>query len=635
MAGQIKGITIEFRGDTTKLDKALRGINNETKKTQDELKKVDRALKFNPNNVDLLKQKYTLLTKQIGDTQDKLQALKDAQKAANEDKNIDKNTAEYRDLQREILKCENQLKRYNKEQKQVAAALSPLGQASAKFKEIGTNLTRAGEAMRGFSIAGAAAAATIGALAYKGGVLADDLNTLSKRYSIATKDLQKYSAAAQLVDVDVDTIAKSHVRLEKAMYSAANGSETTAEYFEKLGVSVTDANGELRASDEVWMDVIKALGQMESETERDAVAMALMGKSAADLNPLIEDGGEAYQQLADTMAKYNLDFIDQETLDRANAFNDSLDTMKALGLIAFQTIGAELAAVLAPALEQVVDWVGKLAEWLANLNPTILIIIAAIGGVLAVVSPLLIGLGQMAFAISSIMGLMSTLGVTFGGIVAAAAPFVLILAAIVAAGIAVYKNWDTIKALAIELWNNIKTTFNNIKTAIVNAFNGARTELFNIWSTLVSRARSIFESVKTAIMTPINSAVSLIQTAWQKIKNILSGKISLPHIKLPHFKISGKLSLNPPSIPKFSVDWYKTGGIFASGPQVIGVGEAGPEAVIPLDKLWSKMDEIVNASGGGITINVYPRAGQDEREIAAAVRRELIAEVNRRRLAWQ
>lgn len=632
MAGNIKGITIEFNGDTTKLQKALRQVNDESKNIAAELKRVDAALKFNPGNVDLLKQKQTLLAKQIETTTQKLDVLRDAQKKAADDPNIDKNSAEYRELEREILKCENQLKRYNKEQAKVTAALSPLGKMSATFKDIGTNLTKAGEAMKGFSKAGAAAVATIGALAYKGGQLADELNTLSKRYRISTADLQKYAAAAGLVDVDVDSIAKSHVKLEKSMMAAAKGNKTNVEYFDKLGVAITDANGELRSSDEVWQDVIASLGDVENETERDAIAMQLLGKSASELNPLIEDGGETYAAFAETMQKYNLDFIDQETLDRANQFNDELDTMKGLAQVAFGNLATQLAAYLEPALAKVVEWVGALAEWLSNLDPRILMIIGIIGGLVAVLAPLLIGLGKIAFAISSIMGLISVLGPAIAGIGSTLLPVIAIIGAIIVIGVQLYKNWDTIKAKAIELWNKIKTTFANIKASIINAFQAVKNTVTGIWNSIVSTARSKFNAVKEAVTTPINRAKEIIRTAFNTIKNILSGNISLPHIKLPHFSIVGKFSLNPPSVPHLAVNWYKTGGIFSS-PSVIGVGEAGSEAVIPLEKLWSKMDEIIGATGGPV-INVYASPGMDVDALAAAVEQRLVQLQKKRQRAF-
>lgn len=586
MPGNIKGITIEFKADTTKLDKSLRSIATEAKA-------IDKALKFNPKNVDLLRQKYQVLTKQISETEKKLNVLREAQKKADADPNVDKNSAEYRELQREIIKTESQLKKFNAEQKKIKAAISPLGQVSAKFKQVGDALTKAGQAMRGFSVAGAAVVGTLGTMTYKASEAADEIMTLSKKYRISTKDLQKYAMSAEMVDVDVETITKSHVKLEKTMYSAAQGSKTNAAYFDQLGVSIYDANGNLRDADEVWNDTIIALGQVENETERDAIAMSLLGKSAMELNPLIDDAGETYKRTAEIMDKYGLEFIDDETLEKANEFNDEIQTIRAMAGLAFQTIGAKLAKYLLPALEKVVEWVGMFAQWLSNLDPRLLTIIAAIGGLVAVIAPLLTGLGQLAFAISSITGLMSMLGVSFGGIVVAAAPVIAIIAAIIAIGVVLYKNWDTIKAAAITLWNNIKTTFNNIKTSIVNTWNSVKSFLTNTWNSIVSTATNTFNNVKNAVLTPIINLRDRIRAIIDTIKGFFSFKVKTPHIPMPHFKItpSGwKLGdLLKGSIPHLGIDWYKTGGIFNS-PSVIGVGEAGPEAVLPLGKLREMLD---------------------------------------------
>ena len=605
--GAIKGITISFAGDTTKLDKALREINNKTKSLDKELKQVDKALKFNPTSVELWRQKQQLLTQKVEETRKKLDALKQAQAKMDAD-GVDKNSEEYRKLQREIIVTENQVKTFEGQLRKIGNV--NLRATSEQFKEMGNKLTSAGQAMRGISTAAAAVTAAIGALTVKSGRWADDINTMSKVYSIGTRELQQYSAAADLVDVSVETIAKSHVKLEKNMLSAANGSKNQAAAFEALGVSVTNADGSLRDGDAVWQDTIKALGSMENETERDAYAMQLMGRSAAELNPLIEDGGETYKQVADTMAKYGLDFIDQETLDQANQFNDALDMIKAVGMVAFQQLGTQLAAYLAPAMEKVVDVVGRLAQWFSNLSPRTQAIIAGIAAVVAVVSPLLIGLGKVSFAISSIMSLMATLGPAIGGIVASLGPVILIIGAVVAAGVLLYKNWDTIKAKALELKNNVVTAFNELKT-----------KLSAVW---------------TAITAPIQSAVQTIQNAINRIKQIVNGAhLSLPRFKLPHFNISaGKLPWGiggKGTPPKISVSWYAQGGIFDSA-SLIGVGEAGPEAVVPLDKFWDKLDNMKGETN--IVINVNG-ANRDPKEIAEEVKRMLIRETNQRRLAWQ
>lgn len=672
MAGNVKGITIEFRGETTQLDKAISTINKETRNLDKELKNVDKALKFNPTNVDLWKQKQQILTEKIDDTKEKLELLKKKQ-ASMDAAGVSKNSEEYRKLQREIIETESKLKTFEAQQRKIGQV--NLRAASEQFKVIGDKLTTAGQAMKGLSTAAAAFLASIGAITVKSGKWADDMNTMSKKYHIGTGELQKYSAAAELVDVDVETITKSHVKLEKSMASSLKGTGKQAAAFDKLGVSVTDADGNLRDSEDVFNDVIKALGSVENETERDTLAMDLMGKSAADLNPLIEDGGEAYKELGETLKKYDLDFIDQETLDNANEFNDSLDTIKTIGTVAFQQIGTQLASTLAPVMEKVVDLVGRLAQWFTSLSPKTQAVIGAIAGVVAIAAPLLIGLGKVSFAISSLLSLMATLGPAIAGIVTTLGPVVLAIAAVIAIGVLLYKNWDTIKAKAIELKQKVATAFQNLKTSISTA-----------WDAIKTKAKTTWAAIKTAITTPITNAITAVKekvsslktsladawasikekasTAWSTIKEKITGPfekaketiegiknkiagwfpISIGNIfsnlKTPHFSINwsskdfGKLgTINYPT--GFGVSWYKTGGIFDS-PSIVGLAENGAEAVVPLDILWDKLDNIAAASGNGpIVINVYGSPNMSVNELAAAVEQKLIQAQKRRSLAWQ
>lgn len=616
MAGNVKGITIEFRGDTTPLNKALRQINDETRKLDKEIKAVDKALKFNPTSVELWRQKQDLLKQKISETKEKLTILKDEQKRMDA-AGVDKNSEEYRKLQREIIKTESQVKTFEGQLRKIGNI--NLRATAAQVKDLGSKLTSAGNAMRGISTAAAAVTAAIGALTVKSAKWADDVITSSKVYSMSTNELQKYQAAAELVDVSADAIAKTHRKLERNMLNAQLGSEKQALAFKELGIEYQNVDGSLRDGDAVWQETIEALSKMENETERDAYAMALLGNKATELNPLIEDGAEGYKLLTDAMQKYDLEFVDEETLQRANDFNDMLDVMKSVGMIAFQNIGTQLAAYLVPAMEKLVDIVGRLANWISNLDPKTQAIIGTIAAVLAVAAPLLLGLGKVAFAISSIINLVAVIGPVIGGLMSGALlPIIGVIGAVVAAGVLLYKNWDKVKATAIS-----------VKDAVINAFNQ-----------LKAKVTSIFNAVKTAIMNPIQTAVNFIRNAIAKIKSIINGaKLQLPHFKLPHFVINGgKLpwGIGGKGVkPTISVKWYAEGGIFDAA-SLIGVGEAGPEAVVPLDKFWDKLDKIAAGTNAApIVVNVYGSDNMSVNELAAAVEQRIIQMQKRRSLAWQ
>lgn len=654
MAGNIKGVTIQFNGETTKLDKALRDIRKNTKDLDNELKGVDNALKFNPTNVDLWRQKQQLLTQKVGETKDKLDVLKQAQEQM-DSQGVDKTSADYRELQRQIIVTENQVKTFEGQLKAVGNV--NLKALSEEFKQAGTKIEGAGQALRGVSMAATGVVAGLGAASVKAGAAADDLNTLSKVTGIGTKDLQKYGYAADLVDVSTETIAKSMRKLGKNAYEAADGTGTQAEAFAKLGISVTDSNGEMRDSESIFQDTLKALGQMTNETERDALAQQLMGKSAAELNPLIEDGGETYKMVSDTLKKYNLDYVDQETLDKANEFNDSIDTMKLLGSVAFAQVGSQLAAYLAPALEKVVDLVGRFAEWLGSLSPTTLTVIAAIAGFVAALAPVLIMVGKLATGIGAIIKLVGVIGPVISGLsLGPMAGIALAIGAVIAIGVLLYKNWDKIKETALAVGAKIKEIWTSVKDSLSNAMTSIKNKLVSTWSSIKTTVSGVVNGLKDAIIgawDKVKDSISnAAQTIWNKltwpfkkakeyIEKIVNkikdwfpldiGKI-FGDIKLPRFSWEWEDIGGIVSIPKIDIDWYKKGGIF-DAPTIAGIGESGPEAVVPLDKFWDKLDNIAAASSAPV-INIYPGAGQSAREIAKEVERVLVQQQKKRVSAY-
>ena len=167
--------------------------------------------------------------------------------------------------------------------------------------------------------------------------------------------------------------------------------------------------------------------------------------------------------------------------------------------------------------------------------------------------------------------------------------------------------FNAIKSTATTVWNAIKTAVmtpvNAIKSTVTSVFNSVKSTVASIFNGIKSTATSVWNGIKTAITTPIEAAKNKVKSVVDAIKGFFSGmKISLPHIKLPHFKVTGKLSIAPPSVPHLSIDWYKEGGIMTSptifgmnGTSLMAGGEAGAEAILPLAGFYKQLEAMISS----------------------------------------
>lgn len=555
MADNVRGITIEINGETSPLKKALTEINKTGKDLSNELYQVNKQLKFDPNNTILLAQKQKLLADSVEETKNKLNILKTTEQGVREEfakGNISED--QYRALQREVVKTEGVLKNLEKQAREANGALSS-DKAISNLKNMGTAVAATGAAVGVAFIA-------IGAQAVQA---ADEIQKQSDVTGISVERLQELQYVGNNLGVDLGTLTGAQAKLTKSMNDARDGTGNQAEAFKALGISVTNSDGSLRNSQDVMAEAIDALGKMTNETERDAMAQQIFGKSAMELNPIIKAGGEEIAKLSQE-ARDNGAVMSEEAVDGLDAFGDSIDSAKqsVMGIV-----GEALAKMmpyitdLIKSLIELPTWIEENKLWLEILAATILVFVAAL----------------IAYNIAAAWGTIVTTSLAFasatlaGAIAFITSPVTLVVLAIgalIAIGVLLWQNWDTVKIKAQEIFGSIGTFVGGIIDGLKNGF-------------------------KTMVNAVINSLNFLIR-GLNKLKFDVPDWVPL---------LGGKtFGFNIPTIPSFAI-----GTKYLPQDMLIQAHEG--EAIIP-----KKDNPYANSNGN---YNLMPNMD----ELAIAIRREL------------
>ncbi|OYD06091.1 replication protein, partial [Paludifilum halophilum] len=564
---RIQGITIELDGETKGLDKALSDVNKRSRSLQQELRDVDRLLKFDPGNVEALAQKQQLLTQQIENTTERLNRLKSAQSQVEKQfKRGEIGEAQYRAFRREIQYTETQLKKFEKQLaglddgKSLDNLKQDLQGVSKEAKETEGAISELGSAIGGLAAGGGIAGAvsqaldsaslktkieismevppeSVGAVrdsintvtsyiddqesaiegvrrqwalnadasdsanarivkgagaiarAYAGidfTELIQETNEVSRSLNISNDDalglinsllkigfppeqldiIAEYGTQLKIAGYDaeeiqaifaagvetgswnidnlLDGLKEGRIRLAEfgeevpsAMQDLLDGTNISAQQLQKWGRAVAEGG---ETGKQAMYEVAQAINGVEDETTKNALGVAVWGT-------MYEDQGQA---VIDTILGAKDQTVDLK--ENQDQLNDSVKQLDQDPAVQFAQAMQDLKVALAPLLSVIADIISKIAEWVQNnpqLAATIAAIVTAVGifiGLIAVLGPILTGIGTVVGIVAAAFGVAtSTIWIIIGAIVA-----------LIAIGAALWTNWDTIKAKAIEVWGAIK-----------------------------------------------------------------------------------------------------------------------------------------------------------------------------------
>lgn len=696
MADRIKGITIEIGGDTTGLSKALKQVNSDLRTAESGLKDVNKLLKMDPGNVDLLRQKQGYFNDAIKDTEEKLKTEREALEQLKNSDGFDKNSEQAKALERQIIADEqalNNLKDQARDFGSVAAQQFKV--AGDKLKEVGDKIDGVGKSMSTKVTAPivAVGAASIAAfkevdagmdiVIQKTGATGDALEDMQKaveniatsiptdfqtagnavgevntRFGVTGERLEELSSQfvkfAQLSETDV---VSSIDMTQKALEAFGTSSEYTDHLLDVLtftmqrtGASTDTLLSGLVQNSTAFQEMglsmqgaVQFMGQMEVS---GADASAVMGGLQKALKNATADG----IPLNDALAQL------QETILNGTATTDGLTA-------AYDLFGKSGAQIFAAVQEGTIDFANLTNEmegasgtlentFNATLDPiddfTTAMNAAKIAGAdlgstiqtaaAPLVTKLTTGIQTLTAKFRSLTPEQQETIVKTVGIVAAIGPALIVIGKLV-----------TGVGSVISILGTVIGVLGGPLTVAIGAAIAIGITLYKNWDTIKEKAGNLanavkekFDAIKNAIVDKITAAKDAVGNMIEKIKGFFNFHWELPHLAMPHFSISG--SINPidwftQGVPHINVEWYRKAydnPVMFTRPTVLqtpqGYKGFGDGSGAEIVMSLNKLREVVG--GQNIQINVYGAQGQDVNQLAAEIERRLVVAQQQKTAVW-
>ena len=607
----IKGITIEIAGDTKKLGAALKSIDDQSQDLAANLKYVDKLLDFDPGNTELLAEKQKLLADAVENTGERLEALKEVQdQVARQYQTGEIGQRAYLDFQHELAKTERKLGSLKAESEQLDRSLNDTG---AEARDTGKDLGELGKDAAGAAgdlgdlgsglgdlvgtIKGLGIVAAIGGVVSKIGEIADE--TQEYREEMAKLDISYEAAKLSAEDAE---IAYSN------LYRLLGETDQSVEAAQQIALLASSTQDVVRWSGLAAGVVARFGDALQPETFFEGANETLkLGEATGAYVQMLEQSGvitvekfnENLQALTTEQDKQNymLEIAEQVLGDAARAYEIQNESV-----LAARDANAEL--------ESAMGKVGKAVEPLATeLTKAKTSFVEGITPSVQACSDLLLGVGPA----------LKEWGER-----------IVILSEGWADGLAkmdekVRPVGDSINEFFLRLSGASEEQLENFErtSGIASEYAAAAS------AGIVESANSIPSAYAAASQAAGETFAGMAQNYYDTVEKIKKTEWSLPKPKVPIFGIRGKFSLNPPSVPELNVSWNAKGGIFAS-PMVLpamdgslqGFGEAGQEAILPLNSLYENLERIVARKSGPQSIvfephlTVYQQAGEDGEAVA-------------------